>query len=425
MTIDIVTAIAINNKFLQRRMTKVSMNASTQPSILWLQVCGLAAVQGAIALTWVIYNLYLAKLLTQFGFPQGLATVLLIIESVLAIVIEPLVGGLSDEMQRWIGSRFPFIAVGVVLASAFFIAIPAVVIFGSPVGGMRWQLPMVMVAWALAMTIFRSPALSLLGRYAFATKLPQAASVLTLVGALAGAMGPLANQFILSLGPAITFTTGSIVLLAAAAILRAVNPQASTTSSEISASTRTQRVSILNLGLIFGTAAGVTLGFRLIMETWPKVLKTQLTANAGLMIGLFFVTLAITAIPAGTLAVRLGNRRAMIIGLGAMACFSGLIFFSHSVIIAVGVAIVLAASFSLIANGALPFALALVPADKAGLGIGIYSSGGAMASALFGFVLSRSGIISPITGILTGAIAFLAAGVCVAVSRRVVANTDG
>jgi len=44
-----------------------------------------------------------------------------------------------------------------------------------------------------------------------------------------------------------------------------------------------------------------------------------------------------------------------------------------SVVIAAGVGIALGASFSLVTNGAIPFALALVPPDKAGLGIGITS----------------------------------------------------
>jgi Na+/melibiose symporter-like transporter len=92
--------------------------SKASPRVLWLQVWGLAAVQGAIALTWVIYNLYLLKLLTDFGFPKTLATGLLIIENILAAVMEPLMGALSDQTQRWVGTRFPFISVGVVLASA-------------------------------------------------------------------------------------------------------------------------------------------------------------------------------------------------------------------------------------------------------------------------------------------------------------------
>jgi hypothetical protein len=45
--------------------------SQSAPAILWAQVGGLAALQGAITLTWVIYNLYLVDLLTRLGFPQA------------------------------------------------------------------------------------------------------------------------------------------------------------------------------------------------------------------------------------------------------------------------------------------------------------------------------------------------------------------
>lgn len=397
----------------------------TSPKVLWLQVWGLAAVQGAIALTWVIYNLYLLKLLTQFGFPKELATGVLILENILAAVMEPLMGSLSDQAQRWIGTRFPFISVGVVLSSALFIAIPAFVAFGSPTSAIRWLLPVLMVAWALAMTVFRSPALSLLGRYAFGTNLPQAASILTLVGGVAGAMGPLANQFILNLGPIVTFSIGSFVMLGAAVALRSVNPNRSVQpvaaesdpSSPLTSSWR--QISIPRLGLVFGAGVGVALGFRLMMQTFPRILTSQVpAANKGLILGGIFIALALTAIPAGNLASRLGNRQAMSYGLIGMAGFTALMVLTHNGVIAVGVAIALGATFSLVSNGTIPFALSMVPPDKAGLGTGIYFSGGAVASSLFGAVFSQPDSLKPVVGALLAAAAFLVAAIFVASSSR-------
>lgn len=400
-------------------------SVTTSPRVLWLQVCGLAAVQGAIALTWVIYNLYLLKLLTQFGFPKELATGVLILENILAAVMEPLMGGLSDQAQRWIGTRFPFISFGVVLASAIFIAIPTFVVFASPTAALRWVLPVLMVAWALAMTVFRSPALSLLGRYAFKTNLPQAASILTLVGGVAGAMGPLANQFILSLGPVVTFSIGSFTMLGAAVALRSVNPNSSVQPATPESSAISQpisswrQISIPRLALVFGAGMGVALGFRLMMQTFPQILTSQVPeANKGLILGGIFVALALTAIPAGNLASRLGNRQAMMYGLVAMAGFTALMVLTHNGAIAAGIAIALGGTFSLVSNGTIPFALSMVPPDKAGLGTGIYFSGGAVASSVFGAVFSQPGSLTPIVTALIASAAFLAAAVFVASSGK-------
>ena len=91
----------------------------TSPRVLWLQVSGLASVQGAISITWVIYSLYLPQLLAQVGLSAALATSFLIAENFLGA----LMGGLSDQAKRWMGKRFPFISVGVILSSALFIAL--------------------------------------------------------------------------------------------------------------------------------------------------------------------------------------------------------------------------------------------------------------------------------------------------------------
>ena len=228
-------------------------NAAVGRRILWFQVLGLAAVQGAISLTWVIYNLYLKDLLLVFGFSAGLATLLLVIENAMGALMEPLMGTFSDQRQHWVGSRFPQIALGMILSAVCFLGIPLVVLLGGV--SLKALLPVAMVAWALAMTVFRSPALSLLGRYAFEADLPQAASLLTMVGGVTGAMAPLASDFILNLGPLAAFSIGTVVLLLAALVLRQVNP-GKTVSSSPSSTGANAKMQWANLPWIFATEIG-------------------------------------------------------------------------------------------------------------------------------------------------------------------------
>lgn len=388
---------------------------TTDRRIQWVQVGGLALVQGAIALTWVIYNLYLVELLTRVGLSSALATTLLIIENLLAMVVEPLVGSLSDRLQQQIGTRFPLISAGMILAAGLFFGIPMMLFVGVNLT-LSWVLPLMMVAWAFAMTLFRSPAMSLLGRYAFNTRLPQAASVLTLVGGVAGAMGPLASQQILAWGPAIAFALGSVVLLLAMVALQLTAPR-NTFSSETEAGSpeiSPTPVSGVSLVLVFGTGIGVTLSFRLLMSLFSRILESQVpNTNTGFVLGTIFIALAVTAIPAGRWAVRLGNRRAMVMGL------AGLAFVCVAVVMVrhVGTAIALAAAFgaalSLVSNGTIPFALSMVSSQKAGLGTGMFFSGGAAASSLFGTVASSLSAM-PISFVsLLGVLALLLAGGCI------------
>ena len=399
-----------------------SSNRQTHSQILWAQVGGLALVQGAIALMWVIYNLYLVELLALVGFSRGLATALLIVENLLAMVMEPLMGSFSDRLQQQLGTRFPLVSLGVILAAGIFIGLP-VIALGGLAPALRWLLPLMLVAWALAMTVFRSPAMSLLGRYAFGTQLPQAASILTLVGGVAGAMGPLASSRILSWGPIVTFALGSGVLILATVVLRWAAAQRNTTvAPETEASTEPTSDSAMvwvALPPIFGAGVGVALGFRSLMMLFSRVLDSQVVdSSPPLVLGMVFVSLAVTAIPAGALAVRLGNRRAMILGLAGLAFVCVAIGMVNRNGTAIALAALFGAAFSLVSNGTIPFALSMVPPPKAGLGTGMFFSGGAAASSLFGTVVAS--LQSMPLGISTavGVIALLLAGSCIAAAPR-------
>lgn len=421
------------------------VNAPRPTPILWAQVGGLALVQGAITLSWVIYNLYLVDLLTSLGFPQPWAAGLLVIENLLAVVMEPLMGTFSDHRQHWVGTRFPLVALGMILSAGLFFLIPTALLWGQN-AVLRWLLPLLLLAWALAMTTFRSPALSLLGRYAFRRQLPQAAAVLTLVGGLAGAMGPFSSQWILSLGPGVAFAAGSVVLLGAMMALRWAGPNQTvlpadgdTDKTASLADDRSDpatnhagsnpitdppkpalpKLSIPRLALVFGAGMGVSLGFRLMMTTFPVVLKQQVpNANVPTTMGLIFLALALTALPAGALATRLGNRRAMIAGLAFLVLLAAGMLTVQSAGAALAVAVLFGGAFSLVANGTIPFALGMVPPTKAGLGTGMYFSGGALAMSLWGRFLG-GGVLAPGWSAGLAALAFLGAGICVGASHRI------
>lgn len=363
---------------------------------------------------WVIYNLYLGKLLGEFGFTSVFVTGILLLENGLAMLMEPLMGNYSDRAQRWLGSRFPFIAAGVILASGLLMATAVLVTFSQPEGVFRWLLPILLVAWAISMTVFRSPALSLLSRYAFGSGLPQAASVLTVMGAIAGAMGPLANKYILELGPGIAFGLASLILLGAAAILRSVNTEVKMPHQPSGVGARP---SMRNLALVFTVGWGTSLGFRLLMTTFPKILKTIPNLNVGLTMGMIFIALGITAIPAGNVARKLGNRQAILLGLVGLAITLVVMNGVGQTWAAVGVAIAIGTCLSLVNNGTLPFALSMVPAQKAGLGTGMFFSGGALSASLFGAFFKQPDALSPLVMTAVAIVSFIVAMIAIASSK--------
>ena len=392
--------------------------SQSQSLILWRQVGGVAALQAAITLTWMLYRLYLPQLLAGFGF-AGFDRGITILEDSLAITIEPLAGWLSDKQRHWMGTRFPLIVAGTILSSVLFIAIPAIFIFGNPVSPLRWMLPVVIVAWSMAMAMFRSPAVSLLGQYASQTQLPQAMSLLVFVGGVAGAAKPVAGDFILNLGPAFAFAIGSFVLLGAVAFLRSVNPDAAL--SELPPDTAiSERVSITALGLVAVTGMAVAWGSRAMGERiLPHVFQTQIAGvDSKLLMAEFSLAVAFASLLAGVIAVRLGNQRTLLGGLVATAVLLLIMVFSQGFVMVAGTVLAVIFTNSLIITAVVPFALSLVPPRRGGLGVGFYFGGFSLGMTFYSVVFVAPKVVPAGTTAIVGAIAFLLAGVCVVAGDR-------
>lgn len=391
---------------------------STRSQILWGQVLGLASVQGAITLAWIIYGAYLPKLLQDLGLPLSMGLKLLIIESALAVLMEPVMGGLSDRSYQWVGSRFPFIAIGVVFSSALFMIIPAVVIFGSPTETFRWLLIGVLVLWSLAMTVFRSPAIALLAKCSTPKELPLAVSVVTLVGGFAGAFRPVANSFLLNnFPPMAIFALGSFILLGAAAVLRSVLVPEVPSFPDNTEPYRQSILIPLMLISIAGTLVGG--GTRFLMDALGKLIKLQAGAeNFSLIMVIVGIVLALLAVPAGTIATRFGNQLVLMISL--MVTGVGLVLMGLLPNTLWLAALFVIPAFSAVMNSAIPWILHLMPSQKSGLGIGSYFGGFSAAMAIFGLVFPDPAVITPLMGAGYGALALGIATACVKIAKPVV-----
>jgi hypothetical protein len=386
---------------------KIMLNAS------WYKIVSLSALQGSIVLAWVIYNIYLPKLLISCGISPRLAILLIIIENAIAFILEPLFGSLSDRAYRWIATKFGFISLGVIVTSVISMLIPTIVIFQNVLNAIDWILPGVLITWAMAMTIFRTPAISLIGRYAFASDLPIAMSFLTLVGGFVGALRPVVQDFILSLGAPVAFTIASIVLLAATALLRYFDPPMTTNLGLKDYAP----VVPMKVGLLIGTGLGIAWGSRCLLETLPKIIEIHIPQlDSKLMMVFISLTIAISAIPGGLLAAKCGNRQAMLMGLiTTLLALLTIVFIPTSITISIAILLIVIC-FSWVTNGAIPFAIGLFPAERLGLAIGFYFSGFSAGLSSFSSMFNPISNLTPLLGAMLGSIGFILAGVCILTS---------
>jgi Major Facilitator Superfamily len=376
----------------------------------WYKIIALSALQGAISLTWLIYNIYLPKLLISYGFAPGLAISLIIIENSISVILEPLFGSLSDRAFRWIATKFGFVSLGVILTSALSILIPTIFVFRDVFIAVTWIMPVVLIAWAMAMSLFRTPAISLIGRYAFASDLPIAMSFLTLVGGFIGALRPISQDFLLSLGAPLTFTIASIVLLIATALLRYFDPPTTPDLTTV----KSDSISFVKIVLLICMGVGISWASRCLLETIPKVIKLNFPQfNPVILMLTISLAIAGSALSSGIFAVKYGNQKAMFIGVGATAISLLLMVFVPTTV-SISIAILaIVCCFSLMTNGAIPLAIDLFPPHRAGLAVGLYFSGFTAGISSFISLFNPVSNLTPSLGAIYGAIGSIIAGVCV------------
>lgn len=353
--------------------------------------------------------------LMQLGLSQQVAIALLVGENALEALIEPILGRLSDRQQRSFGSRIPIINIGVILASALFLVFPCLIIFDIDISISRWLFPLLAVAWACAMAIFRSPAMSILGRCANPNRLPQAASVLTLVGSVVGAFRFDAYGLILQLGAGFAFALGSFSLLVTGGVLRWLNPP-EVSREEVDNS---QQLPKSRFVLIFITGMLVGWGMRFLIPTVRQTFALGLSEESTkVAMTIFFMVLGISAIPAGKVGTKLGNHLGMIWGcLIVIISVICLLFLPSSVSEYVAIAFLLF-GLSLVLNGAVPYALALASDANSGFGVGLYFGGGSIGASLFPLFLEKLLEVNIVSGTISVVLSFVLVLGCLFISNH-------
>lgn len=385
------------------------------PKTDWQPVLAMALMQGAIVLCWIVYRMYIPDLLGQFGFPKDSSVIILAIEGFLAVLIEPLFGSLSDRQKTLWGLKGPFVTIGVLLSAGLLIILPAIVLLGNPDSFIRWLFVALVILWAMAMAMFRSPMLARLGEFACQRDWAYAASVLTLVGTLAGTLAlPASKQIVKGLGAGPAFAISSIILLLSATLLN----RAQTTQVRLPAITADEhQPAARNLFLVALTGCTITMGVILTQQLIGLVGKAQ----TPMLMTLFLAVQLITVLPIGLAAKRWGNLQTMLGGLGLLSIGFSMLILPGIQAVAV---LLLGVGMSCVGVGTIPFALSMVPLSRGGLGIGFYFGGAALAGALFNVFMSVARQLPLFPGWAVGLVSLAISMVALWIGRSMVVKQD-
>ena len=184
------------------------------------------------------------------------------------------------------------------------------------------------------------------------------------------------------------------------------------------------------LALIFGTGVGGAWGLRFSTAVVSTLLAGQFPEiDVSWLMSVFFFLIMGAALPLGIVAAKIGNHKAMLIGIAAAVLGLGVIGLWSSSFLWPLVIILVLVGMSVLTTGAIPFTLSVLPSRRSALGIGTYFGGIAFATGWLHILFNpiAESVSLPMVAFLAAG-SFLIGGICIATSfnmlRRQEANLN-
>jgi len=355
----------------------LSLEDSRSESIQWKQLWSLAAMYASIIIGWIAYHNYQPKLLVKFNFVQY-AFWLTLAQSIILVVTPPIAGRLGDKFRFSQGHRLPIISTGISFAAMVFMAV-AFTLVSNPGEYFKWILPVLIILWLVAMSIFTSPALSTLELFTPVDKLPSAMAVITIVGNLIYSLEPVIVDIIDYVGAPLTFVFGGVVVFLSGYSLKqnslglfqqnAGRPRAVFTLD----TKKSPKPFIFFLGAALGMATTALFKF------FPSVLETNLSSLINIqgkyMIVIILLISAVVSLPASKVIDKYGVQRVFWYSLGAIVISVVGVLLLSSVVTTIFFALAFALSFTTLSVSSLPLAINEANYYEKVFCVGIFFSG--------------------------------------------------
>lgn len=378
-----------------------------------------------VSLLWAVYNAYVPIFLqagnpkiahTGYGTPvsgfglSAFATgVIMSLDNIAAVFIQPWIGLKSDRTRTRLGRRLPFVLMGAPLSAIGLMAIPCAVKLIPPAqSGQITHLmgPFALLVTALGLTllasaVYRTPAAALLPDIVPSHFRSQATGIINVLGGLGVVIGWFGGGWLFDQDVALPFLTGGLILLLTSGLMvlgiKERPPHAPEISSAqspglfdyIEAAWRTPDKSAIYLLLAIFTWF---LAYNTLETFFTSYASFELGIATGQAARLFTVAGGVfmaAAIPVGYLAGKFGRKRIIIGGLVAFMGAVLLIWSSHQLILISAALVIVGLGWAMININSLPMVLDSVPAEQAGAYTGLYYFASMSAAIIGPMVIGR------------------------------------
>ncbi len=365
--------------------TTANLESGRSENIEWKQLWSLAALYASIVIGWIAYHNYQPKLLTKFNFTE-FSLLLLVVQGIILSITPPIAGRLGDRFRFKEGHRLPIISTGISFAAMIFMAV-AFTLLSNPNEVFKWILPILIIFWLIAMSIFTSPALSTLELFTPVEKLPRAMAVLTIVSNLVYSLEPIIIDLIDYLGAPITFMMGGVAVFASGYALR--KNSLNLFSSNKSKPVTEFKIDTQKSDYTFILIAGMGLGFitTILFNYYPELLGSKLSSLTNGLDGkwvlvIMLVFSAVISLPISNSVNRYGVLKVFWMSTVVAMIAMGLIFSVNNAFIVLIFAIIFTIAFTAQSVSSLPLAISRANYYEKVYCVGIFFSGVAIPDGI-------------------------------------------
>ncbi|MFW9771713.1 MAG: MFS transporter [Candidatus Heimdallarchaeota archaeon] len=175
--------------------------------------------------SWSLYNTQVNRALDNYfagfilaGFTVG---IIMAVDNIIGVIIQPIMGNISDNTRTRYGRRMPYIVIGVILSVIFFILIPTgfpTTFTGGGGFGQLWILLLWIFFFGISMGFYRSQAVALMPDFVKPVNRSKGNAIINIMGGI-GAVIAFTLGLLIDLNTYLPFIIASVIMLVAMIIL--------------------------------------------------------------------------------------------------------------------------------------------------------------------------------------------------------------
>ncbi|MDK2883691.1 SLC45 family MFS transporter [Pseudothermotoga sp.] len=284
-----------------------------------------------ISVLWPLYNAYVPIFLKDFALPSFAVGIVMTIDNILAIIMLPYIGTLSDQTRTKLGRRKPYILIGAPAGALFFALIPIARNLESLL-----LMMIIIIVMNISMALFRSPLIALMPDVTPSKYRSQANGIVNFMGGFGALLAYFAGKPLYDKNYAYPFFAGAIIMLIANILVLLFIRESS--EYTIKSQENSKLFEIVRKGnrelfdnlrdvfkakekSLFFILVSILLwfiGFNALETFFTSYAKFHLNiseSTGALILGVFSLTFMLFSIPAGWIGSKFGRKRTISIGL--------------------------------------------------------------------------------------------------------------